>query len=120
MRARIEPSGVGRSGRTSLHTPSEIVASRSDHESGSINRKTALNVLVYALSLCCVMTSTASADPVSLLLPQSIAFAMLDHSCGGIQERAYATGFDATSGYPVGDVYISDTLRRKRAWRRLS
>jgi hypothetical protein len=41
--------------------------------------------------------------PVGLLLPQSNAFAILGHSCGGIQEQVYATGF---VGYPTGDVYI--------------
>jgi hypothetical protein len=48
-------------------------------------------------------TSTAAA---SLLLPQSTAFAILGHSCGGIQEKAYATGFDSVSGLPTGDLYI--------------
>ncbi len=32
--------------------------------------------------------------PTKLLLPQSFAFAILAHSCGGIQEQVYATGFD--------------------------
>lgn len=32
---------------------------------------------------------------------------MLGHSCGGIQERAYATGFDGATGAPLGDVYMS-------------
>jgi hypothetical protein len=41
---------------------------------------------------------------VQLLLPQGTAFGFLGHSCGGIQEHAYATGFDTTSGFPVGDV----------------
>jgi hypothetical protein len=49
----------------------------------------------------------ASAAPIQLLLPQSSAFAVLGHSCGGIQEKTYATGFDAASGYPAGDVYLS-------------
>src|SRR5262249_55452790 len=44
--------------------------------------------------------------PLRLLLPQSKAFAVLGHSCGGIQEQAYATGFDSATGYPTGDVYI--------------
>ena len=44
---------------------------------------------------------------MSLLLPQSAAFAVLGASCGGIQETAYATGFDGASGYPTGDVYLS-------------
>jgi hypothetical protein len=47
--------------------------------------------------------------PVHLLLPQSAAFAILGHSCGGIQEHPYATGFDPTSGYPTGAVYLSTT-----------
>ncbi len=42
----------------------------------------------------------------SLLLPQSTAFAILGRSCGGIQEKAYATGFDPVTGFPTGDVYI--------------
>ena len=44
--------------------------------------------------------------PSKLLLPQSLAFAILGHSCGGIQEQVYATGFDPASGYPVGTVYM--------------
>ena len=47
--------------------------------------------------------------PVSLLVPQSNAFAILGHSCGGIREQVYATGFDPASGYPTGDVYLSTT-----------
>ena len=38
-----------------------------------------------------------------------MAFAILGHSCGGIKEQAYVTGFDPTSGYPTGDVYLSTT-----------
>ena len=45
-------------------------------------------------------------QPIHLLLPQSNAFAILGHSCGGIQEQVYGTGFDPTSGYPTGNVYI--------------
>ena len=51
----------------------------------------------------------ASATPISLVLPQGTAFSYLGHSCGGIQEKAYATGFDAVSSYPTGDVYLSTT-----------
>src|SRR5438477_591631 len=50
--------------------------------------------------------SPASGATTSLLVPQSTAFAVLGHSCGGIQEQALATGFDGTSGYPIGDVYL--------------
>jgi hypothetical protein len=34
------------------------------------------------------------------------AFAILGHSCGGIQEQVLVTGFDAISGDPAGDVYL--------------
>ena len=47
--------------------------------------------------------------PARLLLPQSNAFAILGHSCGGIQEQVHATGFDPTNGYPTGEVYLSTT-----------
>src|SRR5215472_11332984 len=49
----------------------------------------------------------SGASPTLLSLPQSTAFAVLGHSCGGIQEQAFAAGFDATSGFPTGDVYLS-------------
>lgn len=47
--------------------------------------------------------------PLSLSLPQATAFSILGHSCGGIQEHVYLTGFDPTNGYPMGDVYMSTT-----------
>lgn len=57
---------------------------------------------------CAVMSLAvgAAAAPLPLLLPQSTAFSFLGHSCGGIQEQAFATGFDPASGYPTGDVYM--------------
>src|SRR5262245_35275386 len=51
-------------------------------------------------------------SPISLLVPQSTAFSILGHSCGGIQEQSFATGFDPVSGYPIGDVYMQTSLRR--------
>jgi hypothetical protein len=39
------------------------------------------------------------------VLNQGAAFAILGHSCGGIQEESFATGF-APSGFPQGDVYM--------------
>ena len=48
----------------------------------------------------------AGANPIPLLLSQATAFSVLGHSCGGIQEQAFATGFDATTGYPTGDVHL--------------
>src|SRR5690349_4016024 len=71
-----------------------------------MSRKTTLGALVCALSLT-IAAPAAAATPVQLLLPQANAFAVLGHSCGGIQEKTYATGFDPASGYPAGDVYLS-------------
>src|SRR5262245_35241096 len=51
------------------------------------------------------LVTAASAD-LSLTVPQSTAFAILGHSCGGIQEQVFATGFDVVTGYPAGDVYL--------------
>jgi len=53
-----------------------------------------------------VVVGSAASGTTSLLVSQSIAFSVLGHSCGGIQEQALATGFDATSGYPMGEVYL--------------
>jgi hypothetical protein len=61
---------------------------------------------IAATSLCLGFAPAAgAAASVQLLLSQSAAFALLGHSCGGIQERVYATGF-AASGLPAGDVYM--------------
>ena len=49
----------------------------------------------------------AAAMPISLSVSQGAAFAVLGHSCGGIQEKSYATGFAPVTGWPVGDVYLS-------------
>ena len=116
MNRRIQPSGVGRNapGSNPGGTPplihlcivSDTVSRTSPCQSLRTSLKAVLVALVGALILCGVGASTASAAPVSLVLPQSTAFAILGHSCGGIQEKAYATGFDPVSGYPTGDVYI--------------
>jgi hypothetical protein len=56
-----------------------------------------------------ISTAPAGASPAALYLPGGAAFAVLGHSCGGIQQQAYATGFDPASGYPTGDAYVSTT-----------
>jgi hypothetical protein len=56
-----------------------------------------------------VTSSAASASSISLVLPQNNAFAILGYWCGGISEQVFATGFDASSGYPLGDVSMSTT-----------
>jgi hypothetical protein len=44
--------------------------------------------------------------PIQLVVPQSTATTVLRHWCGGIQEQSFASGFDAATGYPIGDVYL--------------
>jgi hypothetical protein len=72
-------------------------------------RKLMLTVIAMAAVLFAtvgVESAALGASMTSLLVPQSTAFSVLGHSCGGIQEQVLATGFDATSGYPTGDVYL--------------
>jgi hypothetical protein len=65
-------------------------------------------VAVLGASAGLVATAnSASASPIPLVVSQGSAFAVLGHSCGGIQEKAYVSGFAAVTGYPVGDVYLS-------------
>jgi hypothetical protein len=71
-------------------------------------RRLMVGALVAALAAGLVvgLAPAAGATSVSLGLSQATAFSFLGHSCGGIREQAFATGFDPTSGYPVGDVYL--------------
>jgi hypothetical protein len=62
--------------------------------------------VVAALLVGSAATASAS-SPVALVVPQGNAFGVLGHSCGGIQEQVFATGFDPITGYPVGDAYLS-------------
>jgi hypothetical protein len=41
------------------------------------------------------------------VLSQGAAFSLIGHSCGGIQEKSYATGFASGTGFPTGEVYVS-------------
>src|SRR5262245_16157287 len=71
-----------------------------------MSRKTSLTVVAASALASLSLASAAQADPISLLLPQGDAFAILGHSCGGIQEQSFATGFDPSTGLPAGDVYM--------------
>lgn len=59
------------------------------------------------LAWIAVTPATASATPVSLVVPQATAFTVLKHSCGGIREQNYVSRFDSASGYPDGDAYLT-------------
>jgi hypothetical protein len=75
------------------------------HGDGTVKTVTITNALSGGKGLYRLLIQT----PGNLLLPQSMAFAILGHSCGGIKEHAFVTGFDPASGYPTGDVYLSTT-----------
>ena len=54
--------------------------------------------------------ASATTPPViELAMPQGAAFGIIGHSCGGIQEDVYLTGFDPATGFPQGvvDVHTS-------------
>lgn len=61
-------------------------------------------VLVGAGALSAGLRAGAT-GPAMLSVPAGTAFAVLGHSCGGIQEQSFATGFDG-SGSPAGEVYL--------------
>jgi hypothetical protein len=71
-----------------------------------VTRKLLLTLTIVALSVAGI-ASSAQAAPTQLVLSQSAAFSILGHSCGGIQEQVYATGYDTVTGAPVGAVYMS-------------
>lgn len=62
-------------------------------------------ITITALLCGCLAQSASAANPIRLYLNEGDAFAILGHSCGGIQQRVYATGF-ATNGYPMGEAHL--------------
>ena len=70
-------------------------------------RTSMVGVVVAAVVFLGLVPAAGGATaPLALVVPQATAFGVLGHSCGGIQEQAFATGFDATTGYPTGDVHL--------------
>jgi hypothetical protein len=61
--------------------------------------------MLVAIGALGLAPGAGAASTTQLVLSQGAAFAILGHSCGGIQEHAYATGF-GLDGYPAGDVYM--------------
>lgn len=71
-----------------------------------MGRRLALSAAVVAMALGAVACESAPPPtPVALVLDSGTAFSILGHSCGGIHQQAFATGFDA-SGFPTGAVYL--------------
>ncbi len=70
--------------------------------------RTIVGIAVAGLVCLFAAPPAGAAAPVRLVLDQGSAFSLLGHSCGGIQEQVYATGFGpAPGGYPEGDAYLS-------------
>ena len=74
---------------------------------------TSLRGLTFCLALAASLligavpiATATSGTPVELYVSQGVAFAVLGHSCGGIQEASVAAGFDATTGDPTGVVSL--------------
>ena len=80
-------------------------------------RKVILSI-VAAASICAALAPAASAaSPIRLYLGQGAAFSILGHSCGGIQEKVYATGFAAKvsmSSSRVKGLRVSSAMSRAR------
>jgi hypothetical protein len=84
-----------------------FAANRSTVRLKRIVGSAAMAGLLVASALIGIAMTASAATPTSLALPQSAAFSLLGHSCGGIQETVYASGFDPGTGYPSGAVYMS-------------
>ncbi len=69
---------------------------------GTVKTVTVTNANLSSQSFFRLLIQT----PTSLVLPESTAFAILGHSCGGIQEQVSA-GFADTNGHPTGVVDLS-------------
>jgi hypothetical protein len=68
----------------------------------------AAGLIAVAVTYLIAAPAAGAAAPIRLVLDQGSAFSLLGHSCGGIQEKVYATGFGAGPGaYPEGDAYLS-------------
>ena len=69
-------------------------------------RSSAIAVLVVSGALACLTPSALAAGPIPLTASENAAFALLGHSCGGIQQKVYARGF-APDGYPTATDLLS-------------
>jgi len=68
-------------------------------------RRVVIGTVASALICLGLASAAGAATRTQLVLDQSTAFSILGHSCGGIQEKVYATGF-GPGGFPQGDVYM--------------
>jgi hypothetical protein len=63
---------------------------------------------LLALMFLGLAPAALASSQIDLVLPQSTAFAILGHDCGGIKEQSFPTGFNL-HGYPTGVVDLATT-----------
>lgn len=78
---------------------------------GTLQTVTMSNALLGSAAFYRVLVQQSA----SLVLPQGDAFAIVGYDCGGINEQVYVTGFDPTSGFPIGQVYLSTSCSAGKA-----
>jgi hypothetical protein len=64
-------------------------------------RRMVLGIAIATVASGGLGSPASAASPIRLYLDQGSAFAIVGHSCGGIQEKVYVRGF-APNGYPQG------------------
>jgi hypothetical protein len=70
-----------------------------------VTRRIVLSITAAAVLGSVLPAAAVAVNPIRLYLEQGAAFAVLGHSCGGIQEKVYVRGF-ASSGYPEGNAEL--------------
>jgi len=73
-----------------------------------MTRRVILSIAASAMVCAALASAASAAGPIRLYLSEGAAFSLLGHSCGGIQQQVYATGFGA-NGYPTGNVVMKTT-----------
>jgi hypothetical protein len=68
-------------------------------------RKLTLGIAAAILASVALAASAQASTTTRLVMSEGAAFAVLGHSCGGIQEQVYVRGFGA-KGYPIGNVHM--------------
>lgn len=72
----------------------------------TVARRISLGIIASGLLSLGMVSAAQAAGPYQLVLDQGSAFSILGHSCGGIQEETFATGF-GPAGFPEGNVQLS-------------
>ena len=69
-------------------------------------RRALLSLAASGIVFAGFASAASASSPIRLYMGENAAFAVLGHSCGGIQEQVYVDGF-AANGYPQGTAHLS-------------